>query len=314
MYSPSTRMLTVLEVLQSEGEVTGPQLAARLQVKVRSVRRYITMLRDMGIPVESEPGRYGAYRLRPGFRMPPMMFTNPEIMAVVLGLMAVKRLGLASAPGVESASTKIERVLPEELRERVRAVQGALTLNISAYASPVEETLSTFSIAAYHNQQLWIRYKAREKDYTERVIDVYGLVYQGGAWYAVAFCHLRNDLRIFRLDRADQPKLLETPFQSPQAFDALQYLNETIATMPGVWHCEVLLKTTLAEAQYRISPDIGILEETEDGVILRCWAESLHWMSRYLAFIDFTFVILKPLELKDAIKTWAANMIEMVER
>lgn len=313
MYSPSTRMLTVLEVLQAEGEITGPALAARLEVDVRSVRRYVTMLRDMGIPVESEPGRYGTYYLRPGFRMPPMMFTNPEIMAVILGLMAVKRLGLASAPGVESASAKIERVLPDELRERVRAIQGALTLNIRAYPSPVEETLSTFSIAAYHNQQLRVRYKAREKEYTERVIDVYGLIYQGGAWYCVAYCHLRNDLRIFRLDRADQTKLLETSFQPPQAFDALQYLNEAIATMPGVWHCEILLKTTLAEAQYRIEANIGILEEVEDGVLLRCWAESLHWMARYLAFIDFPFVIIKPLELKEAIKAWAACISEMVE-
>lgn len=313
MYNPSTRLLTVLELLQNEGEISGPALATRLEVDVRSVRRYITMLRDMGIPVESDPGRYGVYRLRPGFRMPPMMFTNHEIMAVILGLMAVRRLGLAAAPGVESASAKIERVLPDELRERVRAVQGALTLNIGAYASPHEETLSTFSIAAYHNRQLWMTYATRGKMRTERVIDVYGLVYQSGTWYCVAHCHLRDDLRVFRLDRVEDVKLLEVTFAPPQDFDPVHYLMESIATMPDVWHIEVLLKATLEEAAARVPPDTAVLEPTASGVLLRCWAEHLNWMARFLIWIGVPFVVIQPLELKEAIKALAAKAVAMVE-
>src|SRR5215475_7778951 len=103
MYSPTTRLLTVLELLQSQQSVSGVELAKTIEVEVRSVRRYVTMLRDMGIPVESEKGRYGSYSLRPGYRLPPLMFNESEILSVILGLMAVKRLGMATADGSESA-------------------------------------------------------------------------------------------------------------------------------------------------------------------------------------------------------------------
>ena len=175
MYSPTTRLLTLLELLQSHAEISGVELAETLEVDVRSVRRYVTMLRDMGIPVESEKGRYGAYSLRPGFRIPPLMFTDSEILAVVLGLMAVRRLGMATAGGSESAATKIERVLPDELRERVRAFQGVLTLDMPASQAVKEEVLARFSLGAYQRSRLWIEYWGGSRgSATERAVDVYG--------------------------------------------------------------------------------------------------------------------------------------------
>src|SRR5437764_9842270 len=111
MYFPTTRVLTVLELLQSHHQLSGPELAARLEVDVRTVRRYITMLQDLGIPVEAGRGRYGSYRLRPGFKLPPMMFTDDEALALTLGLLAVRQMGLASAaPAVEGGLAKIARV------------------------------------------------------------------------------------------------------------------------------------------------------------------------------------------------------------
>jgi len=91
MYHPTTRVLTVLELLQSHQRFSGPELAKRLEVNVRTVRHYIMMLQDMGIPIESERGRYGAYRLRPGFKLPPLMFTEDEALALTLGLVAARR-------------------------------------------------------------------------------------------------------------------------------------------------------------------------------------------------------------------------------
>jgi predicted DNA-binding transcriptional regulator YafY len=313
MYSPSTRLLTVLELLQTHGGCTGPELASRLEVDVRSVRRYISMLRDMGIPVESEPGRYGLYRLRPGFRMPPLMFTNHETLAVILGLMAVRRLGMAATLGVESASAKIERVLPDELREQVRALQGVLTLNINAYPSAAEEKLSAFSLSAYQSRQLWMSYEGRSQEYTERVVDVYGLIYHGGAWYTVAYCHLREDLRIFRLDRVSEAKLLESTFEPPEDFDALKYLLDSIATMPAVWNIEVLLRTTMEAAQERITPGTAVLEEMDGCVILRMWADGLNWAARYLIWIGLPFEVIHPPELKNAIRELMANVVRMTE-
>ncbi|HEX2623601.1 MAG TPA: YafY family protein [Phototrophicaceae bacterium] len=311
MYNPGTRLLTVLELLQSHGELTGRELASRLEVEVRSIRRYVTMLRDMGIPVESESGRYGYYHLRRGFRLPPLMFNNDEILAIILGLMSVRRLGLAATTGVESATAKIERVLPEELRERVRAVQGVLTLNIPTYEGAVSELVAKFSVAAYQNHQLWIAYSAHAQDRTERTVDVYGLVYNVGFWYAVCYCHLRKDLRIFRLDRVSEARLLETTFQSPLDFDALQYVLDSIASQPGAWSIEVLLMTTLENARQRIPADIALLEACQDGVILRSWADGLDWMARYLVGLGIPLRVIQPPELREALRQLANGIMQM---
>lgn len=125
-----------MEILQSRPQTSGPELAERLGVHVRSVRRYVTMLQDMGIPVEAQRGRYGAYRLRPGFKLPPLMFAADEALALTLGLLVVWRLGLAvAAPAAGGALAKVERVLPPAVRERVAGLQGAVVLNL-----PVWET------------------------------------------------------------------------------------------------------------------------------------------------------------------------------
>src|SRR5260221_3217996 len=134
MYHPTTRVLTVLELLQSNRQISGPRLAERLEVDIRSVRRYITMLQDLAIPIETERGRYGTYRLRPGFRLLPLMFTGGEALALTLGLLAARRLGLTvTAPAVEGALVKIDRVLPASLRERVLAVQHTLVLDLISH-------------------------------------------------------------------------------------------------------------------------------------------------------------------------------------
>src|SRR5215467_1410948 len=108
MYSPATRLLTLLELLQSRPGRTAAQLAERLEVDARSVRRYVTMLQDMGMPIVAERGRYGGYRLLPGYKLPPLMLSNDEAIAVTLGLLAADRLGLAGA--VPAARSEERRV------------------------------------------------------------------------------------------------------------------------------------------------------------------------------------------------------------
>src|SRR6476646_3946320 len=149
MYFPTTRVLTILELLQSRQQLSGPELAQRLEVNTRTVRRYITMLQDLGIPVEAERGRYGAYRLRPGFKLPPLMFTEDEALALTLGLLAARRLGLtAAAPAVEGALAKVERVMPATLQARMEAVQETLIFDVPPlYTTPSSATLLTFSVA-----------------------------------------------------------------------------------------------------------------------------------------------------------------------
>src|SRR5919205_3706811 len=115
MYHPTTRVLTVLELLQALPRLSGAELAERLEVDRRTVRRYVSMLQELGVPVESEAGRYGGYRLRPGYKLPPMMFTEEEALALSLGLLLSRRLGLSeAAPAIEGALAKLDRVLPDQ--------------------------------------------------------------------------------------------------------------------------------------------------------------------------------------------------------
>ncbi len=135
MHRPTARVLTVLELLQAR-RMTGSELARRLEVDGRTVRRYVTTLQDMGIPVEGERGRYGAYHLRPGYKMPPLMFTDEEPLGLSLGLLAARQLGLAGvAPAVEGALAKVERVMPEPLRGRLRVLEQAVVLSAAPPAS-----------------------------------------------------------------------------------------------------------------------------------------------------------------------------------
>ncbi|MBI1257642.1 MAG: WYL domain-containing protein [Chloroflexi bacterium] len=314
MYSPTTRLLTVLELLQSRTNVSGVELAETLEVEVRSVRRYITMLRDMGIPVESEKGRYGSYRLRPGYRLPPLMFNESEILAVILGLMAVKRLGMATGGGSESASTKVLRVLPDDLRERVRAFQGVLTLDMPAYQAVSEEILAQFSLGAYQRLRLWIQYLGGSRgSATERAIDVYGLVYRTGFWYAVAYCHLRQDLRVFRLDRVRRIRVLEESFTPPLDLDALEYLNESFRTIPGYWDVEVLFKAKLEQVEHHVSPSVGTLEVVPGGVLLNCYADGLEWMARFLIRTGMKFTVNRPPELREKLREIARSLLHMAK-
>ncbi len=315
MYHPTTRLLTALELLQSRRQLSGPELAERLEVNVRSVRRYITMLQDLGIPVEGERGRYGAYRLRPGYKLPPLMFSEEEALALVLGLATARRLGLAEpALAAEGALAKIERVLPVALRERVQAVQESLVLALNAPdPMPAGELVVTFGMAVSQSRQVWLRYRSWAGEESERVFDPYSLVYRAGRWYAVGYCHLREDIRVFRLDRVIEASPREETFTSPPAFDALDHVERAIARTPGVWQVVVLLKTTLAEARARIPPALATLEETEAGVMMRGYVNELDWMAHLLAGLGCPLVIQEPDELRAALAAHARRLAEWAE-
>lgn len=311
MYHPTTRVLTVLELLQSHQRLTGPELAARLEVNTRTARRYITMLQDMGIPVEAERGRYGAYRLRPGFTLPPLMFSEDEALAVTLGLLAARRLGLAAqAPAVEGALAKIERALPERLRERIQAVQAALVLDLARAETGAEaDIVLALSGATYTSRSVWMRYRNDQGTTSERQFDPYGIVYRQGRWYAVGYCHLRRDLRTFRLDRFTEVRELDQQFTRPADFDSVAYVIHSLATMPNIWQVEVLLHASLADAQRRFSPIFGTLEETPEGVVLRAQADDLHWLARDLVGSGIPLRVIQPPALRDALRTLAEEVL-----
>lgn len=299
MYQPTSRVLTVLELLQSRAQISGAELAERLEVDRRTVRRYILQLQDLGIPIEAERGRYGTYRLCPGFKLPPLMFSENEAIALTVGLLAAQKLKLASGTlAIEGTLAKVLRVLPHELRDRVQAVQKTLIVE----ATPAEgktvahEVVATLGVAIEQGRQVQLSYQAHSGAVSERVMDTYGLVYRT-CWYAVGYCHLREELRTFRLDRILTLDLLDQPFEQPDAFDPLKFVERSIANTPQQHRAKVLLKTTLAAAQAKVPEAIATLTVVEAGVLLICYGDSLAWQSQLQQELRLPVVVHEPPEL-----------------
>src|SRR5918992_5230709 len=165
----------MLELLQARGRMTGGELARRLEVGERTVRRYVAMLKEMGVPVESERGRHGSYALRPGFKLPPMMFTDEEALALALGLLSARRLGLSgAAPAVEGALAKLERVMPDTLRERMRTFEETVVpAAIAPSRLPAGEVVVTVSAAVRERRRGRMRYRSWPSEESEREGDPY---------------------------------------------------------------------------------------------------------------------------------------------
>jgi len=315
MYQPTTRVLTILEMLQACASLSGAELAARLEVDRRTVRRYITMLQDLGIPIVATRGPYGGYRIRPGFKLPPLMLSNEEALAVTLSLIAARRQGIAAdAVAIEGALAKIERVLPESLRGQLQAVQAVASFSSSPpKPQPHGEILMSLSTAAQQSRRVRLRYQSRGEE-TTRDFDPYGVVFHWDRWYTVGWCHLRNGVRVFRLDRVLSAELEEGTFDRPLEFDSLQYVLETLATAPWGWSIEVLLEITLAEAQRRIPPGNALLEQTPSGVVLRAQVDRLDWLACQLMTLGCSFVVRQPPELRAALRQLATQAAALAER
>jgi predicted DNA-binding transcriptional regulator YafY len=304
LYNPTTRLLTVLELLQSRGRISGAELAERLEVDPRSVRRYVTMLQDIGIPISGERGRHGGYRLRPGFKLPPLMLTEDEALALTLGLITAHRLGVAGATqAFEGALAKVDRVLPPAVRDQLRAVQQTLTYDVPYPATPPSAgSVFAFSSGVHEKRRVHIRYHSENGRETERDVDPYGLVYRNTRWYAVGWCHLRTDVRVFRLDRVLEAKLLDEPFIPPEDFDVQAELTRALASAYAEWTVEVVLETTLEEARKRISAIVGTLEEHPEGVLLRSQVDTLDWAAHYLMGLPWNVKVVSPHELAHALR------------
>jgi predicted DNA-binding transcriptional regulator YafY len=317
MYHPTTRVLAVLALLQAHGRISGAELAQRLEVNIRTVRRYIIMLQDLGIPIEAERGRNGAYVLSAGFKLPPMMFTNEEALALTVGLISARRLNLAETDrAIESALAKLERVMPLDLKSRVRALTETITLdqNTTPSTPPSEIVLSEMSSAAQLQQRVHIGYHSDQGEHgedTERDFDPYGLTYYLHRWYAVGYCHLRQGLRSFRLDRITHITTLNAKFKRPEGFDPLTHMMQSVATMPRKYSFELLLKTDMDTAQREVFDVLGVLEVDKDGVVMRGSVEDLDWLARQISIFSFDFVVREPEELKSELKKHSMHLAEL---
>lgn len=296
MSRPATRVLALLEILQGRGLVPADELARRLDVDARAVRRYITALRDMDIPVESVRGRYGGYRLARGVRLPPLMLADDEAVAVAVAL-AGDRDRRAGEPGpADRALVKLNRVLPVPLRRRVIALIAATT----ATAGPLtpEPHLALTLAAAVHDR----RTVRIEHTRGAREVDPYGLVVHARRWYLVGHDHLRAAVRMYRLDRIGGAAELPGTFTPPDGFDPVTHVLHTLTLGAWTHRTEVWLDTDLDTARDHLPATFGDLHACPDGgVLLVSGAEDLPAMARILTGLPWPFTVRTPPALVTAL-------------
>ncbi len=311
MYNPTSRVLTVLELLQSRPSITGPELAARLEMDVRTVRRYITHLQDVGIPVEATIGRHGGYRLRPGFKLPPLLFTEEEATAIMLGLLASSWLEIGqSSLAIEGALAKVSRVLPLRARERLQAISSHLVLfSHHQQVQPDASLLIDLSGAIHVSQRIAIDYRSYHNESTHRKVEPYGITGWKGHWYLVGYCCLRQGYRVFRLDRIQQVQILSETFEKAEEFDYVAFMREKGNT--GGMQMEVEFQADLSTVQQKIPALYGTLTPTPTGVLLQEQYDDVESMARYLMALDLPFVIHHPSELCEALLRLGERMIQI---
>lgn len=314
MSGTAMRVLAVLEMLQAHDKITGVEIAKELDVDSRSVRRYVKQLQEMGIPVQSERGRYGAYRLETGYRLPPLMFREEEIIAITIGLMLVRTFQLPlNAASITGALAKVKRSVPKQFFAQVQAIQDVMYF----YAPPTDTTVEkyifdTVARGVWQASSVRIWYQSRREQETERLFDPYGVVYYQQGWYTVGFCHLRTDIRIFRLDRINTVETTDQTFTPRPDFDVLDYVVDALSA-PNGYQVEVMFETTLEKAQRSMPPRLGTFEVVEEGILFRCSALRLDWIAALMLSLDFPIRIIQPQALRDELRALAQKALKIIE-
>jgi predicted DNA-binding transcriptional regulator YafY len=300
MYHPTTRLLTILELLQAHHTLSGDELARRLEVETRSVRRYITMLQDMGMPIEAVRGPGGGYQLRPGFKLPPLMFSEEEATAIVLGLLGSNSINLGqSALAVEGALAKVLRVLPLKARERLSAFTENLVLSPNEdMPRPAAAMLIDLSEATQRQQPVAIEYRSPRDESTRRTVEPYALAAWWGRWYMVAFCRLRHDFRLFRLDRVRQMQVLDEHFTRASGFDPQAHLNELLGKFFSRYHIVVEFQAPLHRVREKIPASFGEFSETATGTLFSTEHGDVTDVAHFIVSLKIPFVAHEPPELK----------------
>ncbi|TDC40164.1 YafY family protein [Micromonospora sp. KC213] len=318
MSHPAGRVLAMLELLQSHHRLTGTELATHLRVDERTVRRYAATLADLGIPVAAERGRYGGYRLRPGYKLPPLMLTDDEAVAVLLGLVAADRLGLGTEESATAtALAKIRRVLPAALADRLAAVREHLGFTLrdpDPTARPATGTLLALGTAVRQRRRVTLDHRSWSGGASRRELDPYGLVFHAGRWYVTGHDHLRDEVRIFRLDRIGTVTTEAATFTVPDGFDPVAQVTRSLAGVPYAHAVEVLLETDLPAARRRIPPGVASLTETDGGVLLRTRVDRLDGMAQLLAGLGWPFTVRRPAALRDAVRAHAGRLVSWADR
>ncbi|SEG80302.1 transcriptional regulator [Actinacidiphila yanglinensis] len=337
MSRPTGRVLTLLELLQSGGVRTVAELADRLGVDGRTVRRYVDHLIDLDVPVEAVRGRYGGYRLGAGYRLPPLMLGDDEALAVLLGLVAGRRAGLMTAADTagETAAAKIRRVLPERVARRLDALLESLAFTDApgAFATPDVEVLLTLADAVRHRRPVALTYTDRDGRRGARTLHPYGIVAHAGRWYVPGTDPGIGADRTFRLDRIEGARTLPGSFEVPAGPDPAERVLSGFATAAYRHQVTLRIHGTVAQIRARLPAGVASVDgvdsmDSMDGMdgmdgaapsaaadpAAQRWrrvelrAEHLDWLPPVLASLDRPFVVERPAELRDLVRAFADRL------
>ncbi|MFC6066764.1 helix-turn-helix transcriptional regulator [Streptomyces ochraceiscleroticus] len=319
MSDTPARLLTLLSLLQTGREHTGPELAGRLGVSERTVRRDVGRLRDLGYPVDATIGAVGGYRLAAGTAMPPLLLEDDEAVAIAIGLHAAAG---GAVTGVAETSVralaKLEQVLPDRLRRRVAALQEATDplygLLTAGGTAPTTDpaVLGVLAAACRRRERLRFRYAGRDGAPGRRHTEPYRLVSADRRWYLVAYDLDRADWRTFRADRVREP--LATGARSAEralpADDAAAYVAESVTGHRARHRAVVVLHTSAEDAARHVPPGSGVLEPlSADRCRLLTGGDALDWLALRLALLNVEFEVHEPPELIVYLRKLGGRMV-----
>lgn len=311
MADTSTRTLRLLSLLQTHKYWPGTELAQRLEVSPRTLRRDIDRLRGLGYPVEAQRGVDGGYQLAAGAALPPLMVDDDEAVALVVGLQfAMQGMVEDVAESSVRALAKVVQVMPPRLRKRVEAIR-AMTVPADwgggrTAAAPDPAALAAVALACRDSERLRFTYTAADGRRSARHVEPHRLVALGRRWYLVAFDLTRHDWRSFRVDRLTEPAGDGSRFRSRElpTADAAEFVRSGVDNMPHLQRIEALVEAPAESVRQRLGR-WGSVEEIDAG---RCrvtmTTDSLDWPTLALGSLDAEFQVLEPPELIEHIRVW----------
>ncbi|MGD1222974.1 MULTISPECIES: helix-turn-helix transcriptional regulator [Streptomyces] len=320
MLDTSARLLRLLSLLQAHREWSGADLAERLGVTPRTVRRDVDRLRELGYPVNASPGTGGGYQLGAGAELPPLLLDDDEAVAVAVGLRTAAGQGIEGIGETSvRALAKLEQVLPHRLRRRIGAL-NAFTVPMLRGPRPSAvdpAVLTELANACRDGERLRFEYRDHGGSSTRRTVEPHRLVCTERRWYLVAWDVDRDDWRTFRVDRVT-PRPPHGPRfapRTPPAEDLAAYVSKGVSTGAYATHAVVRLLVPLEEAAERISPSAGTLEAAgPDSCLLRTGAASLDVMVVHVTMTGFEFEVLEPAGLTDALTAARDRLSRALER
>jgi predicted DNA-binding transcriptional regulator YafY len=313
MSETSSRLLELLSLLQGRRDWPGGELADRLEVSQRTVRRDVDRLRRLGYPVDSLTGPAGGYRLRAGGALPPLLLDDEEAIAIAVGLRTAAR---ASVAGIEEtavrALVKLEQVLPKHLRSRVAAL-GSATFTLAAGGPTVDpQHLTVIAAACRDSERLRFAYRSRDGAETRREVEPQALVNHGRRWYLVAWDRGREDWRTFRVDRLARPAstgVRSSPRSLP-ARDAAAYVERSISGAPNRFDAVVTLHAAADEIAARVPAHLGIVEPIDARTCTyRTGDDDLRWLALRITMLGVDFEVHEPPELVEHLRALAERLV-----